>query len=86
MDLVSCKLAYKSMSANIFKKSWSIPGTQIFNAIRGTAWYSGEALELAIKEIVAARISIRERDDMLSRTEQVAEASMKNPRETGTKT
>jgi hypothetical protein len=62
MDLVSCKLAYKSMSAKIFKTIWSIPGTQLFNAIRGTAWYSGEALEGAVKKIVCERISIRERE------------------------
>lgn len=86
MDLVSCNVAYKSMSAKIFRTSWSIPGTQLFNAIRGTAWYSGEALELAVKEIVSERISIRERDDILSRNEQVIEAAMKTPRATGART
>ncbi|KAH6663483.1 acyl transferase/acyl hydrolase/lysophospholipase [Halenospora varia] len=86
MDLVSCKLAYKQMSASIFKTSWSVPGYQIFNAIRGTAWYSGEALESAVKEIVSERLSLLEKDDIQSKREEVTDAAIRNPRATGTKT
>jgi len=66
MDLVSCRVAYKALSAKIFKQSWArIPGQNYYDNIRGNPLYSGEALKEAIQEIVADRLTMKEKATLL---------------------
>jgi len=79
MDLVSCKLAYKSLSSIIFKKpSRSIPGKRYVDALRGAAWYSGDILESVIRELVVERITMQERATIIASQNDPSEASMKS--------
>ena len=50
MDIESCKQAYRSLSAQIFQKSsWHFSWRVWWDA---KPWYSGDALEGAVKKIV----------------------------------
>ena len=87
MDLVSCKIAYKSLSSNIFKTSTlTIPGKRYIKALRRVPWYSGTDLESAVKTLVSERISQQEKTDLRSKEADPREASMKDPRENVTRT
>lgn len=79
MDLVSCKLAYKSLSSTIFRSpSWPIPGKRWIDAVRGAPWYSGDALELATRDLVSERITLKERDQIITARNVPSEAKLKS--------
>ncbi|KAI9776243.1 MAG: hypothetical protein M1839_000476 [Geoglossum umbratile] len=87
MDLVSCKEAYKSLSESIFRRAWwTFPGKGVIDALRGAPWYSGNALEAAVKRILSERISQQERDELNRRGHSPSEARMRGFGHSSTKT
>jgi hypothetical protein len=78
MDLVSCRDAYRRMSSNIFSE-WRIPlKMYVWDAPLGNPWYSGKKMEAAIKEILSARISTLEKENLGSKGIPPEEAPMLN--------
>lgn len=64
MDVDSCIVQYEELSQDIFKTSiWQqIPGKMAWDAWAGNAWFSGEELAEAVKEVVARNVSADEMD------------------------
>ncbi|RPB13175.1 FabD/lysophospholipase-like protein [Morchella conica CCBAS932] len=64
MDVDSCIVQYEELSQDIFKTSiWQqIPGKMVWDAWAGNAWFSGEELAEAVKEVVARNVSAEEMD------------------------
>ncbi|KAH0562656.1 hypothetical protein GP486_002662 [Trichoglossum hirsutum] len=87
MDLISCKEAYKSLSENIFRRVWwTFPGKGVIDILRGAPWYSGNALEAAIKRILSERISQQEKDELIRSGHSPSEARMRGFGRSSTKT
>ncbi|KAF4612830.1 hypothetical protein G7Y89_g15543 [Cudoniella acicularis] len=77
MDLVSCKKAYREMSQDIFRRGGlRFPGKQWIDALRGVPWFSGDALEAAIRGVVRERISSAERTHLRETGREPTEAPL----------
>ena len=86
MEVTDCKQAYRELSSSIFKKKeWSLPGRIYWDAVRGTPWYSGENLELAIKTILSQRISMSEKSQLEDEGISVSDAPLKARQSTGSR-
>jgi hypothetical protein len=79
MDLVSCKLAYKSLSSVIFRQPlWYISGKRWVDAFWGAPWYSGDSLESVVRELVSERITLKEREQIVAARNIPSEAKLKS--------
>lgn len=86
MDLVSCRQAYCDMSKGIFRRvGLSFPGKQWADALRGVSWFSGDALQAAIRQVVRDRISPAERTRLKAAGREPTEAPLLCPDESAPK-
>ena len=86
MDIESCKQAYRSLSAQIFQKSsWHFPGRVWWDAYMDKPWYSGDALEGAVKQIVTQRLSLSEKEQLRARDVETEDAPLMPERSDGSK-
>ena len=75
MDLVSCRQAYRSLSADIFSESWfRMPLQTYWDMWRGNPRFNPARLERTVKELVSHRISTEEREMLKKRPTQPEEA------------
>ena len=75
MDLVSCKVAYRTLAEKVFQKSfWRYPFQDYVDASRGKSWYSAAPLEGAVREMVSRRLSKKEKDMLRKGTHRTAAA------------
>ena len=78
MDLRSCKQAYKSLSKEIFRTgTWKLPGKKWWDAFWNKPWYSGDALESAIKRILEEHISELEKENLQTENIPLAGAPLR---------
>ena len=77
MDLVSCKQAYRDLSKGIFRRAGlTFPGKQWADALRGVSWFSGDALQTAIRQVVRDRIGPAERTHLRETGREPTEAPL----------
>lgn len=83
MDVDSCILQYEKLSQDIFKTGFQLPGKMAWDAWRGNPWFSGEALEKSVKQVVENNLSPGEKTELRSQNQPLSEARLndktKNP-------
>jgi hypothetical protein len=81
MDATSCVREYKSLSKVIFQKRQLLPGKHLLDACWGKPWFSGDVLRTAVRELIAQRISVSERDELEANKKDLGDAHLRSPRE-----
>jgi hypothetical protein len=79
MDATSCVREHKSVGSNIPETSIS-PGKHLWDAWWGKPWFSGDVLRKAVRDLIAQRISVSEREEIDAAVKDRGDAPLKTSR------
>jgi hypothetical protein len=80
MDATSCVREYKSLSKVIFQKRQLVPGKHLWDAWWEKPWFSVDVLRTAVRDMIAQRISVSEREELDAAVKDRGDAPLKTSR------